>query len=40
MAAAAERAGLSVRHHDRDLERIAHVTGQRDDWVIRSGSAD
>lgn len=40
VAAAAERAGLSVLHYDRDFERIAHVTGQRHDWVVRRGSAD
>lgn len=40
VAAAAERTGLSVLHYDRDFERIAEVTGQRQEWVVARGTAD
>ena len=38
LAAAAERAGLSVLHYDSDFERIADVTGQLHEWVVPRGS--
>ena len=40
IAAAAERAGLTVLHYDRDYEVIAGVTGQPVDWVVPAGEAD
>jgi len=33
IAAAAERAGLTLVHHDRDYDTIAEVTGQPARWV-------
>jgi predicted nucleic acid-binding protein len=39
IAAAAESAGLTVLHYDADLERIAEVAGQEQDWVVPRGSA-
>ena len=38
IAAAAERAELSVLHYDADFERIASLTGQPQDWVVPQGS--
>jgi len=38
VAAAAESAGLTVLHYDRDYEVIARVTGQRHEWIARRGS--
>lgn len=38
LAAAAERADLSVLHYDADFERIADVTGQPHEWVVPRGS--
>jgi predicted nucleic acid-binding protein len=38
IAAAAEAAHLVVLHYDADFERIAEVTGQGHDWVVRRGS--
>lgn len=40
IAAAAEASGLAVLHYDSDFERIAAVTGQRVEWVVRGGSVD
>ncbi len=40
IAAAAEAAGLVVLHYDADFDRIAAVTGQRSEWVVRAGSID
>lgn len=40
IAAAAEGAGLTVLHYDRDFDRIATVTGQPVEWVVPAGSAD
>jgi predicted nucleic acid-binding protein len=40
VAAAAERAGLSVLHYDADFELIATVTGQEVEWVVPRGSVD
>jgi predicted nucleic acid-binding protein len=38
IAAAAEAAGLTVLHYDRDYEVIAAVTGQPVEWVVERGS--
>lgn len=38
IAAAAERAGVTVLHYDADYELIASVTGQPIDWVVPRGS--
>jgi predicted nucleic acid-binding protein len=38
MAAAAERAGLTVLHYDTDFDRIADITGQSHDWIVPRGS--
>jgi hypothetical protein len=38
IAAAAERAGLTVLHYDVDYDVIAQVTGQRVEWVAPKGS--
>lgn len=38
VAAAAERAGLIVLHHDVDFDRIAEVTGQATEWVTPTGA--
>lgn len=40
VAAAAERAGLTVLHYDGDFELIASVTGQLVEWVVPRGSID
>jgi len=40
IAAAAEHAGLTVLHYDRDFDRIAEITGQPAEWVARAGTAD
>jgi predicted nucleic acid-binding protein len=40
IAAAAERAGLTVLHYDADFELIATVTGQPTEWVVPRGSVD
>lgn len=40
IAAAAERAGLTVLHYDSDFETIATVTGQPTEWVAPRGSID
>ncbi len=40
IAAAAELAGLTVLHYDRDFELIASVTGQPHEWVVPRGSID
>ncbi|MGE4427554.1 MAG: PIN domain nuclease [Solirubrobacteraceae bacterium] len=40
IAAAAERAGLTVLHYDADYDRIAAVTGQPVEWVVERGTAD
>lgn len=40
VAAAAERAGLTVLHYDADFELIAAVTGQQTEWVVPRGSVD
>jgi predicted nucleic acid-binding protein len=37
IAAAAERAGLSLLHHNADFERIAAATGQPHEWVAPRG---
>ncbi|HEX4868156.1 MAG TPA: hypothetical protein VFV32_11065 [Acidimicrobiales bacterium] len=39
VAAAAERAGLIVLHHDASFDRIAAVTGQPTEWVTATGTA-
>ncbi len=39
-AAAAERAGVTVLHYDRDFELIASVSGQPTRWVVAPGSVD
>lgn len=38
IAAAAERAGLTVLHYDADYDLIAEVTGQAVEWVVERGS--
>lgn len=38
LAAAAERAGLTVLHYDADYELVAGVTGQPTRWVVPRGS--
>ena len=40
IAAAAEANDLTVLHYDADFDRIASVTGQRVEWVVRAGSVD
>lgn len=40
VAAAAERAGLTLLHYDADFELIANVTGQQTEWVVPRGSVD
>jgi predicted nucleic acid-binding protein len=38
LAAAAEEAGVTLVHYDRDYERIAAVTDLRHDWLVEDGS--
>jgi predicted nucleic acid-binding protein len=38
IAAAAELAGVTLLHYDRDYERIAAVTGQRHAWFVPDGA--
>lgn len=38
IAAVAEIAGATVWHYDRDYDRIAEVTGQPMQWIVRRGS--
>jgi predicted nucleic acid-binding protein len=38
IAAAAEAAGLTLLHYDRDYDLIAGVTGQPAEWVIERGT--
>jgi predicted nucleic acid-binding protein len=38
VAAAAEKAGLTVLHYDSDYDTIASVTGQPTEWVVPRGS--
>lgn len=38
IAAAAERASLTVLHYDSDFDTIARVTGQPVEWVVDRGS--
>ena len=38
IAAAAERAGLTVLHYDHDFDLIAEVTGQPTEWVVARGT--
>ncbi len=38
IAAAAESAELTVLHYDADFERIADITGQRQEWVVPRAS--
>lgn len=40
VAAAAEKAGLTVMHYDADFDLIATVTGQEMEWVVPRGSVD
>jgi predicted nucleic acid-binding protein len=40
IAAAAERAGLTVLHYDADFDLIATVTDQPVEWVVPRGSVD
>lgn len=40
VAAAAERAGLTVLHYDADFDLIATVTEQPVEWVVPRGSVD
>ena len=38
IAAAAEQAGLTVLHYDRDFDLIAEITGQPTEWVVPRGT--
>jgi len=38
LAAAAERATLTVLHYDSDFDRICSVTGQPAEWVVQRGT--
>jgi len=38
IAAAAEQAGLTVLHYDRDFDLIGEVTGQPMEWVVPRGT--
>jgi predicted nucleic acid-binding protein len=38
LAAAAERAGVSLVHYDRDYERIARVIDLQHQWFVQDGS--
>jgi predicted nucleic acid-binding protein len=38
IAAAAERARITILHYDADYDRIASVTGQPVEWVVPRGS--
>ena len=38
IAAAAERAKLTVLHYDKDFDVIAGVTRQRVEWIVPPGS--
>ncbi len=38
IAAAAERAGVTILHYDADYELIASITGQPIEWVVPRGS--
>jgi hypothetical protein len=38
IAAAAEQAGLTVLHYDRDFDLIASVSGQPTEWVVPPGT--
>jgi predicted nucleic acid-binding protein len=40
VAAAAERAGLTLLHYDADFDLIASVTEQPTEWVVPRGSVD
>ena len=40
VAATAELAGLTVLHYDEDYERLAAVTGQSAEWIVKRGSID
>lgn len=40
VAAAAEELGATVLHFDADFDRIASVTGQLCEWVVRAGTID
>ena len=38
VAATAEQHGATVLHYDSDFERIAEITGQPHEWVVRRGA--
>jgi hypothetical protein len=38
LAGAAEKAGVALVHYDRDYERIAGVTGLRQEWLVPDGT--
>jgi predicted nucleic acid-binding protein len=40
IAAAAEEAGLTVLHDEKDFDLIARMTGQSCQWVVPPGSSD
>ena len=40
VAATAEARDLTVLHYDSDFERIAQLTGQRQQWIVARGTAD
>lgn len=40
IAVAAEERGVAVLHLDADFDRIAAVTGQRCEWVVRAGTVE
>lgn len=38
VAACAENSGLTILHYDADFDRIAKLTGQPTQWIVRRGS--
>ena len=40
VAAAAEELGVAVLNFHADFDRIADITGQRCEWVVRAGTVD
>ncbi len=40
VAAAAEMSGLTVLHYDADFDKIAKLTGQPTEWVVKRGTAE
>lgn len=40
VAAIAEARQLTVLHYDADFERVAAITGQSHEWIVKRGTAD